>query len=98
MLLYRAGSGFNQADITWTERPLEKGEFALLAAELKKIGVGKWQPRYVDPKIEDGTQWQVTVKSKDLNCDVHGSNSYPKGFGALKTYISKTLLKGARFE
>lgn len=62
-------------------RPTEE-QWASFLAALDSLRVWKWQTRYEDPGVCDGTSWKVEITWGDKSIDSSGSNSFPKAFGA----------------
>jgi hypothetical protein len=49
--------------------------------ELDQLRVWNWRERYVNPHIDDGTQWYVEVTYSDKKVISGGSNGYPLADG-----------------
>ncbi len=48
-------------------------------AALDQIGVWGWGPRYDNPEICDGTQWEIDICDGVRSIRCFGSNQYPGG-------------------
>ncbi len=44
---------------------------------LDRIGVWKWQKKYVNPQIVDGSGWRFRIEYSDRRLDSSGINEYP---------------------
>ena len=49
---------------------------------LDEINVWKWQPKYKNPGIDDGLQWEFTITYKLKKFVSEGDNNYPQADGS----------------
>ena len=56
--------------------PTEKQWLAFWTA-LNKINIWKWETRYENPGVMDGTSWRVCLQYGGKSIESSGSNSYP---------------------
>ena len=56
---------------------------------LLDLGVDKWDAKYLDPSIMDGSGWLLTICSKELNIQSSGMNAYPETFDAVQEVIKR---------
>ena len=55
---------------------------------LKLFHLDKWDPKYVDPYVLDGTQWFVELGFSDgTKWESIGNNAYPENFGPFMEFM-----------
>lgn len=47
---------------------------------LERIGVWKWNQKYVNTDICDGTQWKLNIEKSGHIVSIYGSNEFPESF------------------
>ena len=73
-----------------SERTFVSGEhpaFALLIAELGKLGVGSWRTRYDTLSRAGVHDWSLRVYCDEFNIDCRGKDAYPPDFDAARLLI-----------
>ena len=71
---------------------LTPADFLALRKMVAKVNPWTLQTSYVDPKIEDGSQWHVRVRAHGNLKQIDCSNRFPKELGRLKSWLEVTLL------
>ncbi len=65
-------------------------------AAAERCDLWNWAPRYDDPDICDGTQWEVEVMLGARRLRSSGSNAYPGGVGTGYSKAFKLLTQAVR--
>ncbi len=51
----------------------------------RDLHIQEWKRKYVDPKILDGTQWDLTITlANGRKKEYYGSNAYPPNWGEVE--------------
>lgn len=51
-----------------------------------------WQEEYLDTRLIDGSNWQITINFLDNHCKTYsGHGSYPANFEAIERLISQII-------
>ncbi len=68
----------------YEKRELPPKAVKALKAELAGFSTDRWDERYSDPRVHDGTQWQLEIIFSDGSSrKISGSNAWPKDFERL---------------
>jgi len=46
--------------------------------QLKKANLLNWKARYVEPNVNDGTQWEIEIRTDKKTFKKYGHNKFPK--------------------
>jgi hypothetical protein len=57
--------------------------------KLVDLQVNKWKSSYCNPKIMDGSGWDLTIRSTELKKKSSGSNAYPPNFDAVREIVER---------
>ena len=71
-------SGFTEWGGTSEEIMVTEEMWNEFRDRLNRAEVWKWQRRYDDPKVADGTVWKLKIEYTDQTIASSGSNAYPK--------------------
>ena len=79
--LYCTTGRRRDAKVVMEAQPTET-EWAVLRAELDRLGVWQWKVLYPNPSgAHDGTSWYVSIKYRDAKVVSEGRNNYPDARG-----------------
>jgi hypothetical protein len=59
--------------------------------KLRDLQVDRWDARYSDPFIMDGSSWSLIVRSAGLKIKSSGLNAYPPNFDAVNEFIENSV-------
>lgn len=79
-LVYRVNrrSFLSAPGTTQTRIAVSRAQWRAFCTEIEDIGVWRWQPRYEDPSVMDGTQWSARMQFGTQALDTSGYNAYPE--------------------
>lgn len=58
---------------------------------LDDLGMWEWREAYSNPKVLDGTQWDLDIAYADHSLRTQGFNDYPKSFTAYLSAVEKLV-------
>ncbi|WP_275100335.1 hypothetical protein [Sedimenticola hydrogenitrophicus] len=79
-LRYGRGGGYYRE--YETVAPPSEPQLLAFRNALEALDVWHWQRSYDNIAVLDGTQWEVTINWGRKRVSSHGSNAYPRQFGA----------------
>lgn len=67
-------------------QPFTRDEFLQGIADLH---IGEWEEKYINPEINDGTQWNIRIEYTDGRepVQIYGSNAFPYNFDDLTDFL-----------
>ncbi|MBR0381730.1 MAG: hypothetical protein IJH71_04745 [Eubacterium sp.] len=67
-------------------QPFTRDEFLQGIADLH---MGEWKEKYINPEINDGTQWKIRIEYADGRepVQIYGSNAFPYNFDYLTDFL-----------
>ena len=66
-------------------------EWMEFSQSLKQLKVWGWKEDYRNPLIEDGTQWDLWIRTDSSEIDSGGSNKFPTNFNKFIKSIDKLI-------
>ncbi|SVE26822.1 uncharacterized protein METZ01_LOCUS479676, partial [marine metagenome] len=66
-------------------------EWMEFSQSLKQLKVWGWKENYRNPLIEDGTQWDLWIRTDSSEIDSGGSNKFPTNFNKFIKSIDKLI-------
>jgi len=81
----------DQSD-AFSHRPSDE-EWMEFFQSLKKLKVWDWKEDYFNEWIQDGTQWELRIRTDSFKLDSGGSNKFPTNFDEFTKSINKLINK-----
>ena len=96
---YKAATMFGLKDATPEVIKVSASDWNTFLSQMDEIKVWTWKRNYRDPKVMDGTVWNVTIVydlQKERSVVSYGSNAYPQNFARFLQALSQ-LAGGRQF-
>jgi len=66
-----------------------KKEWVEFETLLEHLNVMNWKKKYVDPYVQDGTQWSLKISKGGAELECYGFNDYPPEFDEFVAGVNK---------
>ena len=66
-------------------------DWEIFSTSVNKLTFWKWKKNYIDSRVCDGTQWELSIQEDSKNMKCYGSNNYPQDFNKLVSSVNQLI-------